>query len=282
MATSAEILNKDACIMNNEKLVSALVASMAHDCTECLPILACCCGFCPAETKTVPVFVDTRGQYGQIVPNVGFVHTTCIRNHGVLYMCTQLPLLSLCELCHARRKVDAIVFPEGWTREHAIAEAITEYAARAAELKAAVAIHKNEPDDIPIPFIEPSAKRFHTSETPQKMFDMPGMTVNNSGTPSLAQAQAPAPATIAFTGMDIINPPKIPFPIASAVPKPQSGAPMTIRAKFNSKCAAGLACKVQLQIQAGKQVVWVKPLGVFHPQCPQCPQTPVKMNDEYN
>jgi hypothetical protein len=214
------------------------------------------------------VFIDTRGQYGQIVPNFGFVHTTCVRNHGVLDMCTRLPL---CDLCHARRKVDAIAVPEGWTRENAIAEAITEYAARAAELKEAVAIHKNEPDVILMPFIEPSAKRFHTSETPRKMFDMPGMTVNK---PSLAQAQAaealapaPAPATIAFAGMDIIKPPKIPFPIASAVPKPQSGAPMTIRAKFNSNCAALRACTVGLQIQVGDQVVWIKSIGVFHPEC---------------
>lgn len=266
MATSARSLNQEARITNNEKLVSALVASMSHDCAECLPVLACCCGSCTTSVKNVPVFVDTRGQYGQIVPNFGMVHTACIRDHGVLYMCTRLPL---CDMCHARRKVDSIVIPQNFTREQAILEAVAEYAARAAELKAAVAMHKEEPDEIAMPAIEPSAKRFQTSEAPPKMFSMPGMTVTTPTASVQMSMPAPAPAPVPampFAGMKVVAAPaKIPYPIATQTA--QTGKPLTIKAKFNSKCAALQACTVGLQIQAGDQVVWIKPIGVFHPEC---------------
>jgi len=265
MAMTATSLNQEARVTNYEKLVSALVASSGGEGAECLPVLTCCCGSCVVETKNRPVFIDTRGHYGQIVPNYGMVHIACIREHGVVHMCTKLPL---CDLCHARRKIAAMDgIAVDVTREKAIADAITEYAARAAEFKAAVTVHKEEADEFAMPAFEPGAKRFQTCEAPSPGFAMPGMAFGAA--PASTPAPAPAPAAFAFSGMKVVDAPKISYPIATSQPKPQSGQPMTIRAKFNSKCAAGAACKVLLQIEAGEQVVWVKPVGVYHVQCHQ-------------
>lgn len=260
-------INLEAQILNNEKLVSALTARSG--CTACLPLLTCCCGSCGPQSK--PVFIDTRGHFGQIVPNFGMVHTACIREHGVTHICTRLPL---CDLCHARRKLAAAEEEEPSAREKAVAESIDEYVARGIEFKAAAAVHKDDADGFNVPDfatpnpVEPSAKRFQSNEAPPPRFAMPGMTMSAAPSPAPSFSSAAAPAN-AFSGMKLVAAPaKVAYPIATTA-KPQSGQGMTITAKFNSKCAAGANCKVMLQIEAGAKVVWVKPLGVFHPECHQ-------------
>lgn len=255
MASTGTILNQDAQIKNYERLVSALVRFESTNLGReaYAPLLACHCGTqCKWQTK--PVFIDIRGQYGQIVRNVGMVHTSCIREHGLSVMCTKAPP---CDMCHARRDVEKLTIPPNVGPElvQAVEDAMKEYIARAIELKTAVAIHQDYFENEATH--DPPAKRFQTSDfttTAVPMPPMPGMTINTT------------PPTIK------------PFPIFDPLQRQTGGssddqvfqsnaAPKIISAKYVSKCAAKQCTKERKPIEPGENVYWSKGVGVFHLEC---------------